>query len=302
VDDGIAITIATPWLTINRTLIAGFAFKLSAIGNAGYLCTFRGPDGDGASAAYENLDIRVTANAALNLWVAGVTNNTTANNIVSANTWYYFEMKAYCDNSAGTVEVRLDGTPVMTYTGDTQFGAATPNYFSSFAFRGGGNLQRITVDDLYICDASGSTNNDFLGDCRVQTIWPDGDASGNMTANSGTDEYAMVNSHTLNTSNYIKDTTSGNQSVFAYEALPITPNTVLGVMVTTESMLSGNLMLGHRALSQNGAGTINATTQLFPTTAWTEHGSTTELFETNADGSAWTPNLISDARWGVRVV
>ena len=72
-------------------------------------------------------------------------------------------------------------------------------------------------DDLYVCDGSGSVNNDFLGDVRVVTVRPNGaGGSTQWTPDSGSN-YARVN-ETISgeDSNYVEDGTSGHEDRYAY--------------------------------------------------------------------------------------
>jgi hypothetical protein len=108
---------------------------------------------------------------------------------IAAYNWYYLEVKVFIDNSAGTLEVRLNGTPIITVTGaDTQ--ATSDALFNGFSISGSG---KVVFDDLYVCDGSGSDNNDFLGDCRVDAHFPTADgATHTFTPSTGSDHYAMV--------------------------------------------------------------------------------------------------------------
>lgn len=292
-----ASTIATTPLTMNRTLIAGVAFKTANTTGNKCLIDFQSQIMDGDPISYGAFGAwQETQNLAIRM---GNTTLNTVNVALSADTWYYLEFKVYCDDSSGTAEIRLDGTPVVTYSGDTKYHGSW-NTYTNVCFRGGGLL---TIDDLYVADGSGSTCNDFLGDCTVYTLLPDGDASGNMTANSGSDEYAMVNGTTMNTDNYIKDTATGNRCVFTYGDLPVTPNTIYGVQVNSEANLSSNLTKGLKHVTQNGTGSVNTSSVVHPVDrAATYIGAVTDVFETNADGDAWTPALVDDARFGVQVV
>lgn len=93
--------------------------------------------------------------------------------------WYYVEIKL----SYTQLECHISGA---VGSGPTQLIMSWP-YSGTYQLIG---LQGITlkgradfnslpiyVDDLYIIDTTSSINNDFLGDCRVQTRYPD--ASGN---------------------------------------------------------------------------------------------------------------------------
>ena len=48
-------------------------------------------------------------------------------------------------------------------------------------------------DDIYVLDDAGSDNTDFLGDCRVETIFPDADGNENdFTASPAVSNYLNV--------------------------------------------------------------------------------------------------------------
>lgn len=98
------------------------------------------------------------------------------NGSISINTWYYIELKCTIDNSLGTVEFKINGNEEINETGvDTQ--ASSNNYINKLWI--GSNQWYSFFDDLYLLDTTGSTNNDFLGDCKVETLVPDG--AGNYT-------------------------------------------------------------------------------------------------------------------------
>jgi hypothetical protein len=77
------------------------------------------------------------------------------------------------------VQARLDGTQVPGFTGYTRNTGtaeiATVRFSNHFVASGTRHLLRL--DDVYLCDASGSRNNDFLGDVRVATLRPNADTA-----------------------------------------------------------------------------------------------------------------------------
>lgn len=88
---------------------------------------------------------------------------------VTANTWNYFEFKATIDNTAGAVELRVNGEVWCSASGvDTQ---QTANAWAN-QLRLGSYFNDFGFDDVYVCDGTGATQNGFLGDCRVQGLAP----------------------------------------------------------------------------------------------------------------------------------
>jgi hypothetical protein len=107
-------------------------------------------------------------------------NATTAANVVFANTFASIEVKA--DFATGALYVRRNGEVVIALTGCDLGGAGT---FTSMRWFGSASSSSTVFDDWYVCNGAdsgitGLQNNDFLGDVRVKTIYPN--AVGTNTA------------------------------------------------------------------------------------------------------------------------
>ncbi|NTV01936.1 MAG: hypothetical protein HGB04_04010 [Chlorobiaceae bacterium] len=88
--------------------------------------------------------------------------------------WFYLEVK---HSAANGLEVRVNGSTVLTYSASlatTQSAGIFNSITIQKAYAGGANT--ITLDDLYLLDSSVGPGarpmNDFLGDKRVQTMFP----------------------------------------------------------------------------------------------------------------------------------
>ena len=94
---------------------------------------------------------------------------------LSTDNWHYIEVKVVVHDTAGSYEIRVDGVTVLSDTNvdtrggdeDTEIVQFTPQVVDQ------------ELDDIYICDIDGTTNNDFLGRVVIEGIFPsaDGDAS-----------------------------------------------------------------------------------------------------------------------------
>jgi hypothetical protein len=111
---------------------------------------------------------------------------------VPTDTWVYFEFKIYVHDSSGTYEVRINENTVLSGdTVDTKGGStAGVDTVNLRAESSGGGW--YYWDDLYIDD------DDFLGDCRVDCLWPDGDGNYSQWTPdpSGNDNYENVDDST----------------------------------------------------------------------------------------------------------
>lgn len=89
--------------------------------------------------------------------------------------WNFIELKTTIHDTTGSLELRVNGVTVATYAGDTKY-SSTIGTARSIRLSGGVYSSSLYgwIDDLYVCDGTGTTNNDFLGDCRVDTLYPNG--------------------------------------------------------------------------------------------------------------------------------
>src|SRR5262249_10906170 len=110
------------------------------------------------------------------------------------NFWYYLEIGATVATSGGTATVRVDGKTVISFTGNTKTaGTLHSTDAVSWGFWSP-SLTTYSADDLYVCDATGTTNNNFLGDVRIQSLLPNGaGASTQFTPTGSGTNYLNVN-------------------------------------------------------------------------------------------------------------
>jgi hypothetical protein len=298
-----SLYLQTPTLTSNDTLICGLAFKVEAFGSGIRVMDFRAIGNFGNSVAYRSLTITALNTGEISITRQSTVLATSNSANLQDDTWYYLEVKVKAATSGGTVNIVLDGTPLLDYTGNTD--AAGLGAYSSILLRTAtGDVTRF--DDWYICDGTGSVNNDILGDCRIEALTPESDASGNWTANTGGDLYAMVDSVKLN-DDFISETVSGNQAIF--ETNNISANaatgTIVGLMVTCDSQQYSASGLGRfkkyaKLVTQNGSeGSIQDTGVLMPGQNYPL--SYTQIMEDDPDGAGWIPGTVNTFRVGVEV-
>ena len=294
--------IVTPDLgSTGDTLITGFAIKFRDYDANNWIVDFRHPADDGATVGWNQLALKTASVNSVNEVAVyrGVTLLDTSNGLALAvDTWYYLEMKVKCHDTNGTVNVCVDGVEVISFTGNTQH--RYNDQYSRVMFRcnQGDNL---FYDDWYVCDGSGITNNNFLGDCTVCMIDVTSDASGNWTPSTGVDMYAVID-EAVQDSDYISDQTSGNQAVFETSNLSgnVTTGIVQGVMVTCEAQQFDNCHKYPKFITQNGAGTIQDTGHFMPG-GEDNPFAYTQIMELNPDGADWSISLVNDLRIGVEV-
>lgn len=243
------------------------------------------------------LCIRITTTGALEVrrgaYEAG-TLLVTSDPVIVTGAWQHIEAKAVIDSSAGSIEVRVDGVPVIDES-SINTGSGTVAQVSIDQHSISTSLAKTYyVKDFAVWDGSGSFNNDFLGTGQVITMAPDGDVSFNWGASTGTTGYNLINEAVPDDdSSYIyADDTPPAASTFSLEDLPPDVTSVKAIMPLVRSKKTdggdGNLQVG---IVSNGTPGLGADRPITPTyTFWYD------VFETDPDtGAAWLPAAVDAA-------
>lgn len=95
--------------------------------------------------------------------------------------FFYVELNAYIDDTVGSYAVQVDGVAVsgMSATNVDTRNAGVDGW-GRVIWQGNGTVNPV-LDDLYVCDGTGSSNNTFLGDTRVDAWYPSGTGSSSMS-------------------------------------------------------------------------------------------------------------------------
>ena len=156
---------------------------------------------------------------------SGTVLGTTAIPVVTASAWHHIETKVTIDNSAGAVEVRVNGVPRLTLSSiDTQVTANASYAQIGFANNTSAEQYQRAFDmkDLVVWDTTGTENNDFLGSVSVFNLAVDGDSSLNWTPSTGSTGFDLINEQeSVNDADYISASDAlPAASVFTVENLP----------------------------------------------------------------------------------
>lgn len=160
---------------------------------------------------------------------------------LNPGSWYYVEMSATIDSTAGTAVVRVNGNTVISFSGNTRNGGTSTDvdcialgYSPGYGTAGRSNS--FLVDDVYICNSLGSTNNTFLGDVQVQTLLPTGaGTSTQLTPIGSASNYANVNDVPDSDSTYNSSSTAGQRDTYAMGDISGDPDIVFGVQQVTHA-------------------------------------------------------------------
>lgn len=221
---------------------------------------------------------------------------------VPQNTWFRLEVRVKIDNSAGEVEVRANGTVISTFSGDTQ--NAGTGIMDSISLLSHDTVD-TTWDDIVVMDTTGSKNNGFLGDLKIETLYPDGDSAqidftptgaGSTNADRVDEGDAGHDGDTT----YVESSTVGHVDRYSYGDL--TTGGILDIYaVQTNSVVKKDDAGArtYRNVLKTGTTTSNGTT-LSPTTDYQLFSDVVELDpDTAAD---WTESGVNGIEAGQEVV
>jgi hypothetical protein len=218
-----------------------------------------------------------------------------------SDVWGYLEMKATIADSGGICVVRLDGATIINFTGDTRNAGtaevATVRFSSHFQSN---DRYDLRLDDVYICDGSGSRNNDFLGDVRVSTLRPDADTTvADFTPDSGSTRFNRVNENIADgDTSYVESSTVGHKDLYEIANLSLTPTAIHAVQLATVARKTDSGSRTLRAIARSGTTTQNGATR----TLGTSYVLYDDILETDpATAGDWSQSAVNGLRIGVEV-
>jgi hypothetical protein len=210
--------------------------------------------------------------------------------------WHYFEVKFIVSATVGRVVVRIDGSQVIdtgnVNTGTT--GVGSVRFLGYDDVRFSGNL----FDDIYICDGNGSTNNDFLGPCKVRYFLPtaNGDTN-NWTASTGSNYQCVDDTPPYNTTDYVSTTGVGNKDNYTFQTVSNFAD-IKGVAVYLVAIQTDVELKSIRAIAKSGG--VEATGSAQQT--FNSYYPHLTVFETDPSTSvAWTQSGVNAAYFGIKL-
>lgn len=247
--------------------------------------------------------VRLNADGTLSA-MRGTTVIGTTTFALSAGLFYYIEMKVVIHDSTGTFEIKVDGSSKLALTSqDTKNTSnATANEIRIGPAGTVSAGSTYTWDDLYICDGQGSTNNTFLGDCRVDTVYPTGNGnSSQLTGSDGnsTDNYLLVDETSPNDdTDYVESSTAGNKDTYACGDISHTPTSIFGIQVLANAKKDDAGARSIATVTRSGSTDYDGATQALSTS----YVYYSDIRETDPNtAAAWTKTNLNAAEHGVKV-
>lgn len=270
------------------TLIVGAAFYFDNVFSDRLITIFEPGSIDG-------FNLRLTSGNALAVHRANSSALNTSAGVISPDTWYYIELRVTIGNAGvGSYEIRVNGTNVLSDSDeDTQAGSTAAGNQVQFHVRINNNC---FIDDMYINDSTGSQNNGFLGDCRVETLFPNGvGSSSDFTPSAMADNYTLVDDDGFDgDSTYVESTNPTDLDL--YEFTNITASELIHSLQFTVIARKTDVTDYDIILRLDGLGgsavTVNSTS----------YSSFTQIYEVNPDTTlAWLDTEINGSEFGYEV-
>lgn len=225
----------------------------------------------------------------------------TGGGLLPKDEYHFLEIKHTMHASAGTVDIQIDGVLVYSGTGlETSVDGTT---WTGVIVGDRNFAYTMYVDDFYIADTSGTTNNDFLGDIRIEALQPVSDGTTQeWDLGAGASHWEAVDDGVEpdDDTSYVSTSTLNEIELNNHEdsALPV-GSSIKGVQVTIlakkDEPSDRTIAPVVRLSSTNYVGSSLGLTE---DTYSFVHG----IFEVSPDtDAAWTVEEINNAEYGVKL-
>lgn len=229
--------------------------------------------------------------------------------VFSTTVWQHYVLTATIGD-AGAATLEINGETVIDVAGvDTRNGGTTGLVDSAMITATvTGSFNYVHVDDVYVCDGDGlEPYNGSLGDCKVETLRPNGNGAANQWVGSDgnqVDNWQLVDDDNT-TTDYVATATVGNRDLYTLtDPTGVDLGSVLGVQVSVLAAKSdsGSAPGSLNLITRDTAGVEDVTllagpAQLATGYAWSHSPVMTEA----VDGSTWSVGELTDLQVGVEI-
>jgi hypothetical protein len=225
---------------------------------------------------------------------------------ITINNWYHILTRVVLSSTAGSVDIRLNDVPVLSFSGVTS--SLTSNV-AKVTISGKGGFNNGWYDDFYVNDGvdatatQGAANNTYLGDLKVQSLYPTGvgDTTG-WTPNTAVANWTTVDETPPNTTdfNFAVATSTGTRDLYNLTDLVGTIAAVLAIRVGLYAQKSdAGAGLIKPVIKETGGTITSQASQGLNTTYAAIWGD--PLYVKPSNGAAWTATDVNALQAGVEV-
>lgn len=283
----------------HATMTVGFAYRLVTAAN-NLERSFLSLNSDTGATAHVVLTLLDDGSNRIRVNRGGIVLATLSTSLV-LNQWYYIELKATLHDTTGAIEVRVNGQTMYQASNIDTKNGGTKTVFDSVSVSSGTYNGTSHMDDLYVCNGAGSTNNSFLGDLAIETVYPDGNGNSSQFVGSdgnSVDNYQLVDEAAPSTTDYVVGATVGNKDTYTFGSMVRTTGPIAGVMVSSYANKTDAGARTIRNIARSGGSEVQGA-QTGLATTWVPISST---YNTDPNGGgAWTIASVNAAEFGVEV-
>jgi hypothetical protein len=224
------------------------------------------------------------------------------------NQFVYLEFDIVVHNTTGSVTIRKNGVQVQTASGLDTTGGTANNYCNQFSLgnQGNGNSKHIIYDDLYVLDSTdgtatqGAPLNAFLGDVRIDPLYPDGAGdSTQLTPSTGANWQCVDETPRNDDTDYVSSATTGQKDLYTLTSPTSPTGSVKAVIATMRARKDDagtrtvHSVIKHGGVEATGADTGLSTSYAYIYDVFGQNPSTT---------AAWTLSDLASLQAGVGIV
>lgn len=238
------------------------------------------------------------------LYWTGVWGNAFFPTPFSITQWKFLELKFTIDNAAGSYEWRINEQTQISASGIDTNNGGNNGADRIRLTAGDSNVTSTTrrYDDVYICDGTGSApQNTFLGDVRIEVIYPNGNGNSSQFDGSDgnqTDNYLLVDESTQDDdTTYVESGDLNDKDTYTYGDLTAAAGTVYGVQHTPLARKSAAGTRQIVSVARLSATEIDGSAKTL-TDAYIHQP---HIFPTKPGGGAWTVSDVNSAEFGQKV-
>lgn len=219
--------------------------------------------------------------------------------------WHHFEWKVTVHPSTGAYELRHNEVNVLSATG-VNTAAVGSSQADVFAMRFDTSNTNARVDDIVVWDGTGSTNNDFLGDCIVEGIEITGAGNTTQWTPSAGSNFDNVND-TGNTTpddsgagGFNGSDTVGQKDLYAYGDLANITGNIIMVQLDSQMAMAASGSRNVKTKYRDDGGTeADIATKAVTSTVYDTFSDVMDVNPTTS--AAWDVADINGGQFGVEV-
>lgn len=233
-----------------------------------------------------------------NVTGGGTLLGSSADGIVTLNTWHYIEMEFVVSDTVGSINVYLNGGNVISVSGVDTRASTTSSLLGTIVFgdygSSSGGAGAYYIDDIYITDTATR-----LGEQKVETLRPSADtAQKQWTASTGADNFAMLDETLMSNTDFVSANTVGAYDLYEFVNLSTSANSISAVTI---SALAQKIDVGTRAISlqvKSGSTTSDGANN-YLSGSYSQYS---RILNTDPNtSSAWSTSAINAIQAGIKV-